>query len=67
MVYSESLKKNGFTEFILPIGTRNLIKKYLKSKDFNNYNLKIIPTGDNTPIAKEFLKSKDIDLRIFYY
>ncbi len=53
------LKKNGFTEFILPIGYKgNLIKKYLKTKDFNNYNLKIIPTGDNTPIAKRILKIK---------
>ena len=53
------LKKNGFNHFILPIGYKgNLIAKYLKKKDFKNYNLKIIPTGNNSPIAKRILKIK---------
>ncbi len=54
------LKKNGFTDFILPIGYKgNLIEKYLKTRDFKNFNLKIIPTGDDTPIAKRILQIRE--------
>ena len=52
------LKKNGFNQFILPIGYKgNLITKYLK-KDFNDYDLRIISTGNNTTIAKRIYKIK---------
>jgi len=47
------LKKNGFNQLILPVGYKgNLIDQYLKNKEFKNYNLKVVPTGSNTPIAK---------------
>ncbi len=53
------LKKNGFNQFILPIGYKgNLITKYLKKKDFNDYDLRIISTGNNTTIAKRIYKIK---------
>lgn len=53
------LKKNGFNRFILPIGYKgNLITKYLKKKDFNDYDLRIISTGNNTTIAKRIYKIK---------
>ena len=55
------LKRNGFNQFILPIGYKgNLINKYLRNKEFKNYNLKIVPTGNNTPIAKRIHRIKKI-------
>ncbi len=54
-----TLKKNGFNQFILPIGYKgDLIVRYLKKKDFKNYNFKIIPTGNNSPIARRISKIK---------
>ena len=53
------LKRNGFNQFILPIGYKgNLINKYLRNKEFKNYNLKIVPTGNNTHIAKRIHRIK---------
>ena len=47
------LKKNKFNHFILPIGYKgDQIRKYLNKKIFKNFNLEIISTGINTPIAK---------------
>ncbi len=55
----KSLKRNGFNQFILPIGYKGgLISKYLKNKDFKNYDLKIMPTGVNSTIAKRILSIK---------
>ena len=60
------LKKNKFNHFILPIGYKGQsIKKYLENKFFSDYNLKIIPTGIDTPIAqrisniKKYIKSEN--------
>ena len=60
------LKKNKFNHFILPIGYKgDKLKEYLKKKIFKNYNLEIIPTGVNTPIAerifaiKKYIKSEN--------
>lgn len=53
------LKINGFNQFILPVGYKgNLIEKYLRKKEFENYNLKIVSTGDNTNIAKRIYRIK---------
>lgn len=53
------LKINGFNQFILPVGYKgNLIEKYLRKKEFQNYNLKIVYTGDNTHIAKRIYRIK---------
>ena len=53
------LKINGFNQFILPVGYKgNLIEKYLRKKEFQNYNLKIVSTGDNTHIAKRIYRIK---------
>jgi glucose-1-phosphate cytidylyltransferase len=47
------LKKNKFNHFILPAGYKeDKIKKYLKKRIFNNFNIKIVSTGVDTPIAK---------------
>jgi glucose-1-phosphate cytidylyltransferase len=47
------LKKNKFNHFILPTGYKeDQLKKYLGKKIFRNFNLKIISTGINTPIAR---------------
>ena len=40
------LKKNGFNQFILPLGYKgHLIERYLKNKDFKNFNLKFVSTS----------------------
>ena len=53
------LKKNKFNHFILPIGYKGRsIKKYLDNKIFSDYDLKIVPTGINTPIAKRIFNIK---------
>ena len=53
------LKRNGFNQFILPLGYKgNLIERYLKNKDFKNYNIKVASTGNNTPIAKRIHQVK---------
>ena len=53
------LKKNGFNQFILPLGYKgHLIERYLKNKDFKNFNLKFVSTGNNTPIAKRIHRIK---------
>lgn len=51
------LKKNNFTNFILPTGYKEIqIKQYLNKKIFRKFNLKIISTGVNAPIAKRIYK-----------
>jgi len=53
------LKKNKFNHFILPTGFKeDQIKKYLKKKIFRNFNLKIVSTGVDTPIAKRIFTIK---------
>ena len=53
------LKKNNFNHFILPIGYKGKsIKKYLENKIFSDYDIKIVPTGINTPIAKRIFNIK---------
>ena len=53
------LKKNKFNHFILPIGYKgDQIRKYLNKKIFKNFNLEIISTGINTPIAKRIFLIK---------
>ena len=53
------LKKNKFNHFILPVGYKgDQIKKYLKQKIFRHFNIKIVPTGINTPIAKRIFTIK---------
>ncbi len=53
------LKKNKFNHFILPIGYKgDQIKNYLEKKIFKNFNIKIVPTGINTPIAKRIFTIK---------
>ncbi len=55
----QTLKRNGFNQFIFPLGYKgNLIKEYLKKKDFKDYNLKLIYTGNDTPIAKRIFQIK---------
>jgi len=60
------LKKNKFNHFILPTGYKeDQLKKYLGKKIFRDFNLKIISTGINTPIArriftiKKYIKSEN--------
>lgn len=53
------LKKNKFNHFILPTGYKeDEIKKYFKKKIFRNYNLTIVSTGVDTPIAKRIFLIK---------
>ena len=53
------LKKNKFNHFILPTGYKGAqIKSYLEKKIFKNFNIKIVPTGINTPIAKRIFAIK---------
>lgn len=53
------LKKNKFNHFILPTGYKeDKLKKYLKKKIFKNFNLKIVSTGIDTPIAKRIYTIK---------
>ena len=53
------LKKNNFNHFILPTGYKeDKLKKYLKKKIFKDFNLKIISTGVDTPIAKRIYTIK---------
>ena len=53
------LKKNKFNHFILPIGYKgDKLKEYLKKKIFKDYNLEIVATGINTPIAKRIFAIK---------
>ena len=63
-----TLKKNSFNHFILPIGYKGkMIEKYLKkNKDFKKDNIDIIPTGENSSIAKRiFLIKKKIKSKNF--
>ena len=62
------LKKNSFNHFILPIGYKGkIIKKYLKkNKNFKKDNIDIVPTGENSSIAKRiFLIKKKIKSKNF--
>ena len=53
------LKKNKFNHFILPAGYKeNQLKKYLRKKIFKNFNIKIVSTGVDTPIAKRIFAVK---------
>lgn len=62
-----SLKKNSFNHFILPIGYKGTqIKNYLRyNKKFKKFNIEIIETGIDSTIAerifkiKNFIKSKN--------
>ena len=61
-----SLKKNKFNHFILPVGYRgNQIKEFIKKNKFKNCQINIINTGLNTTIAervnkvKKFIKSEN--------
>ncbi len=55
----KTLKYNNFNHFILPVGYKgDQIKKYIATKDFNDFNVKIVSTGVNTPIAKRIFKIK---------
>lgn len=54
------LKKNSFNHFILPIGFKgDQIKKFIiNHKEFKNFKIDIIDTGDKTTIAKRIYKIK---------
>ena len=53
------LMKNKFNHFILPTGYKeDQLKRYLGKKIFKNFNLKIVSTGINTPIAKRIFTIK---------
>ena len=54
------LKKNSFNHFILPVGYKGMqIKKYIsKERDFNNMNIEIVNTGENSSISKKINKIK---------
>ncbi len=56
----KTLRINGFNHFILPIGFKgNQIKKYIKNnKDFKNFKIEIIETGEKTSIAKRIYRVK---------
>ncbi len=56
----KTLRNNGFNHFILPIGFKgNQIKKYIKNnKDFKNFKIEIIETGEKTSIAKRIYRIK---------
>ena len=55
----KTLKNNNFNHFILPIGYKgDQIKKYIQKENFNEFNIKIVSTGVNTPIAKRIFKIK---------
>ena len=55
------LKKNHFNHFILPVGYKgNLLEKYLKKNIFKNFDLDIIQTGIDTPIAQRISKIKNL-------
>ena len=65
-----SLKKNSINHFILPVGYKgNKIKRYFeKNNNFDDLKIDIISTGDDTPIAKEYLKLKiKLFLKISYF
>jgi len=55
-----TLKKNSFNHFILPIGYKGkMIEKYLKkNKSFKKDDIDIIPTGKNSSIAKRIFLIK---------
>ena len=54
------LKKNHFNHFVLPIGYKgNLLKGYLKKNIFKNFDLDIVQTGVDTPIAQRISKIKN--------
>lgn len=56
----KTLKKNSFNHLILPIGYRGkMVKKYLNQKDFQDLKIQIIPTGENTNIAKRIFLIKE--------
>ena len=63
-----ALKKNSFNHFILPIGYKGkMIEKYLKiNKNFKKDDIDVIPTGENSSIAKRiFLIKKKIKSKNF--
>ena len=63
-----ALKKNSFNHFILPIGYKGkMIEKYLKkNKNFKKNDIDVIPTGENSSIAKRiFLIKKKIKSKNF--
>ena len=63
-----TLKKNSFNHFILPIGYKGkMIEKYLKkNKNFKKDDIDIILTGKNSSIAKRiFLIKKKIKSKNF--
>ena len=56
-----SLRKNKFNHFILPVGYRgNQIKKFIEKKKFKNYQIDIINTGLNSTIAQRINKAKKL-------
>ena len=53
MVYSQTFKKNGFNDIILPLGYKgNHIKLFLKKNKNFGLNIKTINTGVQTNIGK---------------
>ena len=55
-----SLRKNKFNHFILPVGYRgNQIKKFIEKKKFKNCQIDIINTGLNSTIAQRINKVKN--------
>ena len=57
----KNLIKNSFNHFILPTGFKgNLIKKYLlKKREFKNYKIEVINTGENSNIGKRIFLIKN--------
>ena len=54
-----SLKKNKFNHFILPVGYRGKqIREFIDKTKFKDFNIDIINTGSNTTIAKRIYKVK---------
>ena len=55
-----ALRKNSFNHFILPIGYKGkMIEKYLKkNKNFKKNDIDVIPTGENSSIAKRIFLIK---------
>ena len=55
-----SLKKNNFNHFILPLGYKGKqIKKFIQKSKFKNYKIDIIETGIATTIAQRIYKIKN--------
>ena len=56
----KTLKRNDFNHLILPIGYKGkMIKKYLNRKEFRDVKIQVIPTGENTNIAKRIFLIKE--------